>query len=202
MQKLTSILAALLVGAVGCGGTVANGTGGSGGASTGTTTSTGTTVECPAAEPSGGSCAGLPSGLRCTYGEAVRPECRDAWICTSGTWTVAETTCTQPPSGDCPLLQPASTATCPTQGDVCVYGSDLCVCDACAGGPCMAGPSKWLCSAPPTTAGCPAVVPNDGTACGASGVECTYGFPCAQSGTVVDCTAGVWVWNMMIACAQ
>jgi len=208
MNRLPFFLATLLAGAVGCGGSVVAGTGGSGGAtstgtSTGTNTSSGTTgsVTCPATEPTAGACSGLPSGLQCTYGTSVRPECRDQWICESGSWTTTKGGCVQPPAGDCPTTQPSSTTVCATQGDVCTYGDTLCLCDSCVEGPCMAGATRWQCAAPPTTTGCPPAVPNDGTACTASGLECSYGYTCSQTGALVDCTDGVWVWNTMVACA-
>jgi hypothetical protein len=89
---------------------------------------------------------------------------------------------------------------CPTEGDHCAVGNTICTCNACLGGPCMQPPPKWSCAGPPTTAGCPTVVPNDGTACAKEGLECVYGNPCLGSGADVFCTKGVWTWNTMIAC--
>lgn len=64
----------------------------------------------------------------------------------------------------------------------------------------MTPPPKWTCAPPPTTPGCPHAVPNDGTACDAAGVECTYGTPCGGDGAIVDCQNGAWHWKTDIAC--
>jgi hypothetical protein len=84
-------------------------------------------------------------------------------------------------------------------GDVCTYGDTICYC-GCGGGLC-ADPVDWLCSAPPAGGGCPAIAPNDGTACSAEGASCLYGSACTPSFAEVNCTSGRWVWNLMIACA-
>jgi hypothetical protein len=64
----------------------------------------------------------------------------------------------------------------------------------------MSPPIEWQCAGPPTTAGCPPVVPNDGTPCSDEGVMCTYGLICSMSGALVSCKNGLWLWNTMIAC--
>jgi hypothetical protein len=109
--------------------------------------------------------------------------------------------CIMPPPGACGPTEPTQGTTCMGSvgsDTVCVYGATMCLC-GCAGGFCGM-PFTWSCSAPPTNSGCPAVVPNDGTACAAEGVECAYGDPCTATGSIVDCTKGVWKWNTMIAC--
>lgn len=181
---------------VACGSSVDTSTGGS--TSTGTNTGGGASISCPAAIPSGGTCTTAEEGLRCTYGDSVRPECRTDYTCTSGGWATTKNFCE--PSLDCGTTDPTEGSACTTEG-VCEVGNDICVCTACAGGPCMPSPT-WSCAKPPTTAGCPATVPNDGTSCTTEGLNCSYGLICAQSGAMVDCKNGRWTWNMLIACAE
>jgi hypothetical protein len=193
MNKLILLLAATFL-SFGCGTVATGGTG----AGTGSGGSTG--APCPVMEPIGGaSCAGVPAGRRCTYGSSVRPECRDVWICNGSIWQTTKGICPQPPPGECGTTQPAQGTVCPTTDDVCTYQDIICICSECPGGPCMTPPPKWSC-APPPAAGCPAVAPNDGTACSMNGLSCTYGFPCSQAGAVVDCKNGTWVWDLMIGC--
>jgi hypothetical protein len=169
-------------------GTGASGTGGSVG-----------TSSCPGSEPTeGASCAGAPAELRCTYGASVRPECRSVWLCTAGSWTTTHSACA-PTGNDCGTTEPAPQTVCTTMGDLCVYGDSICYC-GCGGGPACISPIDWKCADPPTTPGCPAVVPNDGTPCTADGVQCTYGTTCTPSGAQLSCTGGRWFWNLNIPC--
>jgi hypothetical protein len=204
---VSSALFLLTLGA-GCGSSVVTGTGGTGtgtqststtgtqSTSTGTTsTGTGTPGGCPAAEPTGGSCAGLQDGLECTYGSSVRPECRDQWTCASGQWEEAGTACAM--TTTCGTTEPTAGSVCQPSGaggDVCTYGNTICICDACTGGLCTSGPIMWLCVLPPATPGCPAVAPNEGAPCTSNGLECTYGKLCSISGVETQCTNGVWTW--------
>jgi hypothetical protein len=194
--------------AAGCGSSVV-GTGGSGGTSTGSgtqstatgtqSTGTGTPGGCPAAEPTGGSCVGLPSGLACTYGSSVRPECRDQWSCASGNWEAPGNVCAMSPI--CPAAQPSASTVCQPSnpsGDVCTYGDTICLCAQCVG-LCTTPPIKWQCSPPPTTPGCPSIAPNEGTPCTSNGLACTYGNPCSQSGAATQCMNDVWAW-VPVAC--
>jgi hypothetical protein len=210
---MSMLLAPLALATAACGGNVAVGSNGAGGGhpstTTGTTTTgattTGTTTTggggasggCPAAEPSGGPCA--TAGLRCTYGDSVRPECRSDWTCSGGAWTTTKGVCIAPPPGHCPDASPAGASCGGRDGDVCTYGTTLCVCSQCPTGPCMAPPPKWSCAAAPAGA-CPPSAPNDGTPCDAPGAHCSYGFPCGGSGAVVDCKDGRWTWDPQIAC--
>ena len=197
--------------AASCGGSVITGGSGSGGngttgAGAGATGSGAGTTTAPSGwprprSPAAAPCAGFPAGLRCTYGDSVQPECRDVMTCLNGQWLADKTgaTCAPPAPGACPG-GPAAGQVCGTQGLVCTYADTFCLCDECAGGPCMAPPTTWQCASPPATAGCPAAVPNDGTPCGAEALMCTYGFPCTPTGAVVGCAGGAWKWNTMIAC--
>lgn len=205
MRNAASLLAvASLVLLAGCGSSVIVGGNGGSPTTTGTGAVTGTGgsagAACPTVEPTGGSCAGSPEGLRCTYGDQTRPECRDEWLCSAGTWTTTKSACAM--STACGSTQPTPGTDCPMDGAVCTYGSTLCICSQCPGGPCMAPPAKWECAGPPTGPGCPAVAPNAGTPCGAAGAMCTYGFICGGSGVETQCTSGLWVWNDMVACAN
>ncbi len=191
---------AVLFAAPGCSGTVvygSGGAGGTGGAGTGGSGG-GAPGPCPTTAPSGGSCT--EEGRRCTYGVDVRPDCRQEWQCHSGKWMTTKSVCIEPPTAVCNGAIAGDV--CAAEGDHCVTaGSTICTCSACLGGPCMAPPPKWSCNGPPTTKGCPTLVPNDGTSCTQNGVECVYGNPCLGSGADVKCTQGVWTWNTMIACA-
>jgi hypothetical protein len=151
---------------------------------------------CPAQPPVDAGCA--TSGLRCSYGDAVRPECRAAWTCAGGRFVASSGACPAPPPGFCPAAPPAKGA-CSSDGAVCAFGdATICVCARCFGQLCTLQPA-WLCAPPPPLAGCPAAVPNDGSACSADGVECTYGEECAGSGATARCADGVWRW-LKIAC--
>ena len=185
-----SVLAFLFAAALAaCGSSVDTNTGGT---NTGGSASAG----CPAAAPVGGTCTAAQQGLRCTYGTDVRPECRTDYTCTSGGWATTKNFCAS--AIDCGANAPTQGAACSTEG-VCVIGSEICVCGSCWAGPCSTSPT-WGCAQPPTTAGCPATVPNDGTACTQEGLSCNYGLVCAGSGAVVDCKSGRWTWNQTIAC--
>src|SRR5262249_35697181 len=120
---------------------------------------------CPTAEPASGD-ACTKEGFRCTYGESVRPDCRSAYVCTSGAG-VADTyegACADPPPGACGPTEPAYGDLCTGfDGATCTYGDDICFCTTCYTDDCMLGEETWAC--PPTGAGCPPVAPNDGTPC-------------------------------------
>jgi hypothetical protein len=154
---------------------------------------------CPASEPSlHTSCTA--EGFRCTYGASARPECHHAWVCSVGQWQMKNGSCLSPPADHCAFQSPPS-GDCLQQGDVCIVGdATLCQCTSCAGGPCMAPPAQWLCDAPPATAGCPAKVPNDGTACDQEGLACAYGHACSLSGAQVTCKDGNWRWDAPTPC--
>jgi hypothetical protein len=184
-------------GATGGSGGSGGSTGGSGGSSGGTggTSPSG----CPAAATPGAACT--TPNLRCTYGDEVRPECRQDWLCLNGTWTTTKSICLEPPAGTCSSTPPTVGAVCDTEAAVCDFpDGTLCLCSSCSAGPCAAPPPKWQCAPPPSTAGCPALVPNDGSACSTEGTECQYGNPCGPSGAVVHCTNGAWKWQTDIAC--
>lgn len=155
---------------------------------------------CPVKQPEGGNCD-APDGLRCTYGAQVRPECRREWTCSDGQWATPLSVCLSPPADHCAFTEPPS-GECMQEGDVCVVeAATICQCSACFGdGPCMVPPPVWQCSGPPMTSGCPAIVPNDGSACTSEGLECTYGNVCSASGALARCKAGKWLWETQIAC--
>ncbi len=92
---------------------------------------------------------------------------------------------------------PPAGQTCDATGGVewCTFGDTLCGCGQCLEGPCMTNPAQWACSGPPTTPGCPALLPNSGAPCTSSGLECSYGYPCGGSGAVAACQNGFWAWQ-------
>jgi hypothetical protein len=175
------------------------GTTGTGASTTGAGGST-STGPCPLSPPTGStSCAGVPDQFECTYGDSVRPDCRTAWICSNGTWTSTTSACAEPPPSVCGSSEPPAGTVCTNMGDVCTYGDSICFC-GCGGGVLCAAPVEWQCNGPPTTPGCPAIAPNDGTACAEDGVQCTYGESCTPTNAVVACTNGLWLWNTMLVC--
>jgi hypothetical protein len=210
---------------IGCGGKVVVDSGGGGATGSGpsaatgsgpTTTSSGLTTTgcgpattttgagggsnggCPVNEPVGGASCDLTAAPACSYGDTVRPECRDVWTCAGGVWSTAKTACAQFPPGVCGNMSQEG-LTCTTQGAVCTYGDTICMCDDCAAGPCMA-PPIWQCISPPA-APCPMIAPNEGSACSTEGAQCDYGFLCAGEGEQATCTNGLWVWTQNVACA-
>jgi hypothetical protein len=213
MNQLHLGLAAVMAVAA-CGGSVVKeGTGGGAGTGASTTgsdasTSTGTsttgsggstsTGPCPLSPPTGStSCAGVPDQLRCTYGDSVLPDCRTPWLCINGSWETTGTGCSEPT--DCGNSEPGPQTVCANMADECTYGASICYC-GCGGGPICPPPMVWECVGPPTTPGCPSVVPNDGTPCDAAGAQCTYGESCTSTYAVVACTNGLWLWNARMLC--
>ena len=187
---LLTLLPLLAIEAAACGGNVnVGGAAGTGGTndSSGASGSSGD-LACPTTEPSGQACD--VASVRCTYGDSVRPDCRDDWTCLNGVWTTTKSVCAM--FTTCPAAQPAETSDCSDESEVCAYGNTLCECNACTGGPCMQTP-KWQCSSPPSSP-CPAAVPNDGSACPQEGLQCNYGHPCGISGASVMCKDGAWLW--------
>lgn len=181
-------------GSSGAGGS--SGTGGSSGsAGSGGTSPSG----CPASEPASGQACSTPD-LRCTYGDTVRPECRDEWLCNAGKWTTTKSVCQHYTA--CPSAPPSVGSVCSKESMVCDYpDGTLCLCASCVGGPCSPPPPHWQCALPPTTPGCPAIVPNDGSACSAAeGTKCVYGNVCGPSGASVTCSGGAWKWEKQIPC--
>lgn len=196
----------------GCGGDVSSeepaGTSGAGGASSSTTSSSssnstssgaggGTQGGCPSAEPAAeGACSS--EGLRCSYGESVVPECRRGYRCLSGSWQVDGLGCGDGPA-DCGTATPPDGAECFEQQALCVSGESLCVCGPCGGAGCPDPPWGWSCGGSDGQPGCPAVVPNDGTACASPGAVCHYGVFCASEASV-KCLQGTWIWDPPMAC--
>jgi len=163
----------------------------------------GAVIGCPAQEPTEGDpCPTAPS-FSCWYGDSPRPECRDSWFCVSQKWQSARQGCA-PLTDYCPAQQPDA-STCSAIGDPnatgnCAYsGGVLCRCP-CTGTPeNTCAPSQWVCYGPPTTPGCPQVLPNQGTPCSVQGTQCSYGNPCDGYGVGVYCRAGFWD-HSQIAC--
>jgi hypothetical protein len=158
---------------------------------------------CPDTEPTEGAPC-LPT-LDCSYGQSVRPDCRHRWNCGAsspggtGAWHAVSLTCPEAPVGYCPPQQPtASTCTPmtnPNERADCEYPGNVfcqCACPYTPQNPGCASTEQWVCYGPPTTPGCPAVVPNLGTACSVQGTQCAYGDPCDVGGLAVYCRAGIW----------
>jgi len=170
------------------GGMGEGGMGGNGGTNAGPT-------GCPASEPTVGM-ACVKQDLHCSYGEGAFPMCRHRYRCDMGQWAQFGGFCQQEPAA-CAPSPPEGTA-CPGQGSYCVDGTKLCMCPVCGGAGCPPEPWVWSCSAP-AAAGCPALVPNDGTACNDPAVVCEYGIMCNEHARV-QCTNGAWTWDPEFAC--
>ena len=159
----------------------------------------GSNTSCPTSEPTEGDVCAVTQ-VTCTFGDSPRPACRDSWTCVSEAWHATRLGCPTVPAGYCPAQQPDASTCTPnfdlqTRGD-CVYpGNVLCSC-SCPGTAGMLGStcstSNWVCYPPPSTPGCPALLPNLGTPCAVQGTECTYADPCDVDGAVVFCRAGLW----------
>jgi len=138
---------------------------------------------CPCEPPVSGDPCDLGSVLNtCTYGTDPRLSCRQQFACVHGQWTeTADGTsklCT--PAAECPSTKPSAGTQCDTVPVECAF-PDGSIC-ACGG--------TWMCSEPQTAAGCPALIPNEGTPCSGN-VLCEYDDPCDPR---TQCVDGVWVW--------
>src|SRR5262249_2258267 len=113
MNKLLFILGPLLSLAA-CGGTVVEPAGngqGAGGPSA---------SPCPSSPSATESCAGVPEGFQCTYGDSVRPDCRAVWQCKGGEWSeVYDGNCSPPSPGVCGNAAPLAASTCSFMPGVC-----------------------------------------------------------------------------------
>jgi hypothetical protein len=112
-------------------------------------------------EPSVATCptdlpmAGKPCtvGLRCSYGDDPRSNCRDRFSCSEGSWIAEE-------RANCPLLAECSSLptvpkggeACSTAGEACTNGPGQCSCESCLESCTL--PRSWVCTAPPA-APCP-----------------------------------------------
>ena len=152
---------------------------------------------CPASEPNQGDPCAL--GINCSYGSSVRPDCRHRWSCLAGGWNAISLTCPQAPVGYCPAQQPMASScvpmTNPNERAGCEYPGNVycqCTCPNSGANAGCAPMEQWVCYGPPTTPGCPPVVPNLGTVCTVQGTQCAYGDPCNVGGLAVYCEAGIW----------
>jgi hypothetical protein len=183
--------------ALACGGTTVVGTGA--GTTTGTTGTGGgvTPSGCPASASPGTACA--TAGATCTYGDSILPDCREVVTCTGGVWNASHNAC-GPPSPACPPSAPTGQPLCDVDAGAyeCGYpDGQICVCSQCPpqGGVCMEQPPAWYCGSPSGPAGCPAIIPNEGSACSGT-LTCNYPSGCGIQAT---CTAGAWAW-MQFGC--
>jgi hypothetical protein len=172
---------------------------GSSGPTSTSTSSTAGPSGCPVALPADGAACPKES-LGCSYGDSPTADCRDEVTCTSAGWHRLTSQCNGTPDActasvaEKVACDDAKRAACLGAGDV------LCVCSTCegsSGAMCNAVDAtwRWACVAPPA-APSPAALPNDGTACGAEGALCSYGFPChGFRGVLAVCEAGAWVWQ-------
>lgn len=157
------------------------------------TSDTPTPTPCPATAPGDGSACGK-NGLVCGYGDDPRWSCRTVATCNGATWSVTPppSTCTPLPPTTCPAtLADANGKDCTPKDAYCGYDGLACHCTNCVEYPDehCSGPLTWHCETPSTDPGCPAAMPNAGTACTSEGRQCTYGCERDHART---CTGGVW----------
>jgi hypothetical protein len=170
------------------GGSAGNGgTGGSGGMSN--------PAVCPVTEPTMGDACATPD-LHCSYGEGAFPMCRHRYRCDAGVWATFSAFCDMEPAPCAP--SPPDGAACPGQTSYCVDGTRLCMCPVCGGAGCPPEPWSWSCSSAPAM-GCPALVPNEGTACSDPTLDCEYGIMCNEHARA-RCTNGLWIWDEDMPC--
>jgi len=201
MNKVWSIgLFATLLVAGACEDVKTNG-GGGGNGGTGATGGTGGTggmtnpSVCPVTEPSKGDPCSMQN-LHCSYGEGAFPMCRHRYRCEMGIWSTFTALCQDEPPPCAP--SPPDGTVCPGQGSYCVDDTRLCMCPVCGGAGCPPEPWSWSCSNPPAM-GCPALVPNEGTACSDPALICQYGIACNEHATA-RCTNGLWIWDDELPC--
>jgi hypothetical protein len=152
---------------------------------------------CPEEEPNENDPCSLT--FDCSYGQSVRPDCRDRWTCRGGTWTRVGS-CVDAAPGYCPAQQPMEASACtpiinPEQRAGCEYsGNTFCECPCPTSGPNIgcAPSEQWMCYGPSSAVDCPSLIPNLGTACTVQGTQCIYGDPCNFGGAVVICVQSVW----------
>ncbi len=156
--------------------------------------------QCPSAEPAIGTFC-VAEGVVCTYGDAIRVNCRRARGCVMGTWVMdASEDCQQPPPNYCPAQVPTPGAcsamswtgmTIAGNGQaVCASpAGPSCVCNLCQGLGCTG--HTWHCFPPPTNPVCPPIAPNLGAKCTSQALECDYGTACQGGGQFI-CRKTVW----------
>lgn len=189
-----------------------NATSGEGGRTTGPRAEALPPPECPQSEPSdGGACDA--AGLKCSYGEGARVDCRRNFECNGSTWVAKELfagsdSCREPPEEQCTEEMPANGDPCEIGSPwPCEHGSTLCYCPSvfeC--GPdgivtCPAGANHWNCVPPPADLDCPELPPNVGDGCATQGKECLYGDKCSRTtGRLMFCRNGAWEFAGTIEC--
>ncbi len=164
--------------------------------------------KCPEIAPTPGSNCPI-YGLYCTYGDSVRVDCRKGFGCSSHYQWNAGRECKEPPADYCPPNpgQGSCLVRYPGGGDrfgTCAYpDGTMCVCEPCPNKLCQNGPG-WECVAPPTTNGCPRIIPNVGTPCQQQGLTCSYGVPCRDGRGLVICRSGTWfpTTNYAVGCDE
>jgi hypothetical protein len=149
---------------------------------------------CPRSAPSvGTTCSG---DLSCNYTRCAPPTWQgDIRVqCIGGVWkSVGESSCNPPPPDmPCPATEPSPGSYCyrPT-GGACTY-PDKCSPSGTKAYSCEGG--SWKLSSPTTTSACPATRPVHGSSCGGCAAHCTYG-DCYGTPTIdalCDATTGTW----------
>jgi hypothetical protein len=213
-------LAAVVAGALACGGskfTTASDAGGEVGSADGSSLEAGiidaskpsdggaAPGPCPAAAPHGGSSCDHDM-LECEYGSALVPGCDTVATCKSGLWAVEA-----PASGSqCPVTRPSGCPAsfaeaslaghCEPLGTICDYPTGRCACTVGAGPiPIDASAAaRWRCQEPGPN--CPKPRPPLGSACASDGLSCDYGSCTVPEGSAETCADGVWR-TMAFACA-
>jgi hypothetical protein len=159
---------------------------------------------CPESEPEVDAACDR-SGLRCSYGTAKTPQCRDQYECRAGSWQPVESVwpCSTHPAGYCPKA-PQHEAACTIEiegiGIPCDYGAVRCSCVSRVIQ--QDSPGMWVCIGPPENPACPAELPNLGEGCQENGLECNYAWDgcTAAPGSTVFCFDGAWEEGTPLVC--
>jgi hypothetical protein len=164
---------------------------------------------CPLSPPTVGSDCNS-EGLDCTWGDSVLAACRTARHCAAGKWAPVNWGTCPGPASSCPAAPPAGyTTVCSSDGGGpnlnkgCAFPTGHeCVCSSmmCSGACQFFDPPIWICSQPPA-APCPAVIPNAGTRCEATGAQsCGYAGGACGLRAACEGSPPTIKWSRVLVC--
>jgi hypothetical protein len=158
--------------------------------------------QCPLLEPTvDAACS--EADLRCSYGDAPTPRCRDYYRCSAGKWALDSSaaypcvTALQCPSAP----DPGGACVIEVPGLPCAYTGLLCFCEA-SSDPAPGAAGHWGCYGPPVNSACPAQLPNLGEGCETQALECHYASNgcTAPPNSTVFCRGGAWEEGQELLC--
>jgi len=145
---------------------------------------------CPPVRPANG--AACVTGLRCSYGDDIRPSCHPHALCVDGAWSLQLPKCTAIEA--CAPIAQGSPCDAQASPSCTIQSSIFCACTGCSGaGPCTSN-TVWVCTAGSGPVACPALIPNEGQACAGSDV-CTYGSCATGEKVSATCKDATWHWK-------